>query len=540
MFQKTKRLLLPWAKKTTALLLAGSFLTFNLLPLTYPAQAQEFPLTLPSQTELTPNQEQTIQQKVQSLGVPFIENQGQLDNPKVKYYTNIFAGQVFVQDDQLTYKIKEKEEREDLQDLAQRPEPPSPEERMNRKEKGYVFNEKFINTQNPPALQGINPSPTQISFFQKDLSNSGQFSYYDVNYGQLWNNIEVSLRADKQNIEKIFQVNPQGDPQDIQLQFEGIDHIGISEKNELVLTTPSGEISMTAPIAYQEENGQRTDIEVTYQLLDNQTYGFQVGQYDKSKSLIIDPLLAGTSFGSGGLGNWLDYGKLYLIETDPAGNIYAAGGTFSSNFPVTVGAYDTTFNGGGYNGEAFIAKFNSDLSELLAATFFGDVDETVDVGGLLINGGNVIISGTVHDDGDGPSIPTTSGAYRETAYGKDDMYVAILPSSLDALLYSTYLGGTDDDYLYGMDIDSTGDVFVTGYTESSDLPCVGGYTCVLGSADNAFVAKFSGDLSSLEASTFFGADSNHHADDILVDASDKIYVTGRVYSPVTAGFPTTP
>ncbi|MDM7266268.1 MAG: choice-of-anchor U domain-containing protein, partial [Aquificaceae bacterium] len=118
--------------------------------------------------------------------------------------------------------------------------------------------------------------------------------------------------------------------------------------------TELGEIVFTKPVAYQEIGGKRVEVPVSYKVakVDNKVvYGFEVGNYDKSKELVIDPLVQSTYLGGSG------YDRAFDMDLDSSGNVYVAGYTISNDFPTTTGAYDTTYNGGSY--DAFIAKFDS-------------------------------------------------------------------------------------------------------------------------------------------------------------------------------------
>src|SRR3989337_2769972 len=203
----------------------------------------------------------------------------------------------------------------------------------------------------------------------------------------------------------------------------------VNEHGELVAETELGPVKFTKPVAYQEIDGKRVDVAVDYILQNTKPetqnskrqfpkssiqnlsstsigdpkskianrkleYGFKVASYDKTKDLIIDPLLASTYLGGSGY----DYG--YSIALDTSGNVYVTGSAGSTDFPTTSGAYDTS-NGGG----VFVSKFNSELTSLLASTLLGGSGHGYSID--LDTSGNVYVTGFA----DSTDFPTTSSAY---------------------------------------------------------------------------------------------------------------------------------
>ena len=400
--------------------------------------------------------EQKILKNLSKIDVSFIQNKGQVKNDAVEFFANIFTGYVYVQNNGLIYNIIEKEE--NIEKVENRENQSFREKPSNRRQKGYVFNEKFVAT-NDLAIKGESRSEAKISFFGQDKENNGDVSSYDkLSYREVWDNIDVELVATGGNIEKVFYVDPKGNPEDIKMQIEGADNLYVSRDGRLILETVSGEIAMTAPVAYQnDKDGKKQKVQVSYEILRDGKYGFSVGEYDKESTLVIDPLLAGTALSNDG------YMEVNAVTTDASGNIYAVGLLDSLWFPITVGAYDTD----SIDYVGYITKFNSDMSSLLASTFLGDdYTELFDIY-IDDSNGNVVVAG-LNNSG---TFPTTAGAY-DTDNGTDRAgVISILDSSLSSLLYSTYLGGTGTEYLHSVEKDSSGNIFVTGTTYSSNFPC---------------------------------------------------------------------
>ena len=336
-------------------------------------------------------------------------------------------------------------------------------------------------------------------------------------------------------------------------------------------------------------------------------YGFAVGDYDPDRELVIDPslaystLLGGTSheIGSGiqvdaagnayvtgftqspnfpttagafdrtgSASNNLDAFVTKLnpagtalvystflgggnsewgrdIAIDPAGSAYVTGKTMSSNFPTTGGAFDRTFNVdncprcGIDQVDAFVAKLNANGSSLVYSTFLGGTqpDETF---GIAIDGArNAYVTGETVSG----NFPTTAGAFDRTAGGGSDAFVAKLNATGSALVYSTRLGGADNELPEDLAVDAAGNATVGGSTRSADFPTTPGAfdtTHNGGAFDerfDLFVTKLNSAGSGLAFSTFVGGSKSDFGDDLALDAAGNAYLVGGTLSP---DFPTTP
>jgi hypothetical protein len=220
------------------------------------------------------------------------------------------------------------------------------------------------------------------------------------------------------------------------------------------------------------------------------------------------------------------------LAIDAQGNIYVAGETSSSDFPTTAGAYDT----GNHGTDGFITKLSGDLATLLASTFLGGDDRYDSVKALALDiQGNVYVVGRTNS----PSFPHTSTSlWRCTSQGVSDAFVTKLSSDLSNLLASSCLHGMGSDSATAIALDAQGNVYVGGYTESSNFPTTpAAYDSTSNGHWDAFIAKLSNDLNTLIASTFLGAIHSDLMETLALDAQGNVYVAGRTDSP---NFPTTP
>ncbi len=212
------------------------------------------------------------------------------------------------------------------------------------------------------------------------------------------------------------------------------------------------------------------------------------------------------------------------IAVDSSGNAIVTGRTSSSDFP-TVNAYNNTYAGG--NGDCFVFKLSADGSELLYSTLIGgeDFDDAESI--AVDSFDNVYVSG--HSTSS--NFPTVN-TYDSTLGGERDCFVFKLSADGSNLLYSTVVGGVENDETTSIAVDSSGNAFVTGMTESPDFPTVNALNNTLGGWRDCFVFKLSADGSELLYSTFISGEEYDHASSIAVDSSGNAFVIGDTPSPM--------
>ncbi|MBI5893097.1 MAG: SBBP repeat-containing protein, partial [Deltaproteobacteria bacterium] len=248
------------------------------------------------------------------------------------------------------------------------------------------------------------------------------------------------------NVEKLFYIQPNINPENIKIKLTGAQGLKINENGELEVKTELGVIKFTKPVAYQEIDGKRVEVEVNYEAQDTGcgsrnlygcveyagmkpaaathelrttnaelVYGFSVGDYDKTKELVIDPLLASTFLGGSSYdGSWSESNPLAI---DKSGNVYVTGRSWPSlDFPTTLGAYNTNHD----IHMVFVSKLSNDLTQLLASTFLGGGYPDWSSSIAIDQSGNVYVSGATQS----PDFPTTPGAYDTTYNGDDDVFIS--------------------------------------------------------------------------------------------------------------------
>ena len=285
-----------------------------------------------------------------------------------------------------------------------------------------------------------------------------------------------------------------------------------------------------APISYQLANdGRREAVQSKYAIYEDGTIGFELGAYDTSRELVIDPIL---DYGTylGGTGSDTGYG----IAVDASGNIYVAGYTGSTDFPTQSGYAAAPTS----TGDAFISKFDATGNTLLYSTYFGGNNSEWFTDIAVDASGKAYVTGyTTSTD-----LPTLN-AYDTSLSGSQNAIIALFDTNLSgasSLLYSSYFGGSTAEYATSIALDASNNAYITGWTQSSNMPTKNAYQSSYGGTQDAFVAKFDltqSGASSLVYSTYIGGSETDYGFGIAVDTAGNAAFTGYTRSsnfPVTA------
>ena len=298
-----------------------------------------------------------------------------------------------------------------------------------------------------------------------------------------------------------------------------------------------GVLRDSPPVAYQTIAGARVPVESRYVLqAEKARYGFAVGSYRADQELVIDPGVQYATF-LGGASHELATG----IAADAAGNAYVVGTTQSPDFPTRPGSFRRTGATSNFS-DVFVTKLNAAGTALVYSTFIGG--SNFDFGRRIATdaAGNAYVTGQTKSS----NFPTTGGAFDRTfniancprcGIDQYDTFVTKLNAAGSALVYSTFLGGTDIDDARGIAVDGGGNAYVIGETTSRDFPTTaGGFDRIHNGAYDVFVARFNAAGSALVYSTFLGGVQVDDGERIAVDAGGNAYAMGFTSS---ADFPTT-
>jgi hypothetical protein len=439
----------------------------------------------------------------------FVENQGQWSDPSVRYVHDGKGVDVVITDAKVLFQS------------------------MDTDAHVLRFSASFAGS-NQVRPVGREPSESRFNYYMGDQANwrGNVPSYEVVAYEGLYEGIDLRVQGLRSHLKYEFHVAPGADYSRIAIRYEGIEGLSLGEDGslEVNLGTGRGMIRDDAPYIYQEIDGRKVEVAGRFILLDDRTYSFEVtGDIDPDHVLVIDPDLAWSTYLGGSDSDWGSG-----IAVDTSGSVYVTGKTSSPGW--TSGGFDTTHNNA-Y--DAFVAKLSSDGAHLWSTYLGGDVNDAGS-GIAVDSSGNVYVTGYTYVTGHTDSPGWTSGGF-DTTYngGGTDAFVAKLSSS-GAHLWSTFLGGNAFDWGYGIAVDSLGNAYVTGYTNSGGWTS-GGFDTTRDGMD-AFVAKLSSGGAHLWSTYLGGADSMMEGGNgIAVDASNNVYVTGYTESSgwTSGGFDTT-
>ncbi len=431
--------------------------------------------------------------------------------------------------------------------------------------------------------------------------------YGRVSYRKIYPGIDLAFHGASQQLEFDYVVSPGADAAAIALDFQGAESLQTDAAGNLVLATSSGSVQLNKPVAYQSKNGAPEFVDASFVLNAKNQVSFALGSYDHNRELVIDPTVTySTYFGGSGA----DYGisvavnasgdafvagatdsasilgtntgatgsDAFVTEIGPTGTlifatyfggsqdefpggiaidsqgIYVSGITGSSDFPVTGGAAQTVFQGGitGGANDAFALKMALNGSSITWGTYIGGNGSDSGLGVAVDSSHNVYVVGETFSTnlGGGVINPLPGGNLLNLGLNTtgDDGYIVKVNASGASFGLVSYLGGSDGDLATGVAVNSTGTIFVTGETISSDLPTTAGVVqptcgtdgnCNANSTtafDDGFVASIKSTLSGYNYLTYYGGSDVDDAFAIAADSSGNAYITGTTAS---TDFPTT-
>ncbi len=379
------------------------------------------------------------------------------------------------------------------------------------------------------AFPGANPSALPVGeavlerktfYYQGERKNWQETSHFArVRYSEIYPGIDLVFIANLGQLEYNFEIAPRADPNAIRIRFEGA-VISLAREGDLDIQAPGLTIVQQRPRAFQSGATYERKVACRYVVSSREELRLNLGAYDRSAPLTIDPTLSFSTY-IGGSG--LD--AIYGIATDSSGNLYIAGETSSSslwnNVPPARSSRD-----------AFVTKMNSTATQVLFTVYLGGSGSDSAKGIAVDASGNVYVTGVTAS----PDFPVTTGALLTSMPGPQNAFVAKL-NSMGQLQYSTYLGGAVADFGNAIAIDATGAAYVAGQTESSTFPVTPAVfqNTYHGGMSDCFVSKLNASGSALIYSTFLGGSGLDTCTGIAVDSAGNAYVTGTTYS---TDFPT--
>lgn len=360
--------------------------------------------------------------------------------------------------------------------------------------------------------------------------------YSSAVYKNLYDGVDLRVREQDGRLEYDVLLAPGADLSQVAIRCEGVKKLALGKDGSLVMETALGPITQKPPATWYElPSGERRETQAHYRLIGRYRYGFEMPDLEPELALVIDPGLVWSTFLGGSGDDWPGFN--HPILGDSAG-ITVCGRTYSSNFPRTSGAYDTSYNGGG---DGFVARLSADGSNLIWATFLGGSGDDWVFSMVQDPSGALTMTGATAST----NFPTTPGAYDTSYNGGTDAFVARLNSTGSALIFSTYLGGSGSEPFGATNIglDNSGNITVAGATASYNFPVTPGAfdTSYNGAGGygygDGFVTRLNPSGSALVWSTYLGGSDDEFVEPMTVLGSGDVIVGGGTFS---ANFPTTP
>src|SRR5579864_4063800 len=377
--------------------------------------------------------------------------------------------------------------------------------------------------------RGIGPNTATSNYF---IGNSPErwkthiAHYNKVLYPGVYPGIDLLYHGNQKRLEHDFIISPGADPDRITLTLRGADSLRVNSAGDLELGFDKSRMVFERPVAYQENNGEHQMVECSYKLRRGHKIGFVLGKYDRSRKLVIDPILAYSTL----LGGSND-DRAYGIAVDSQGNAYVTGFTMSAGFP-TQNPFQAACANSCSGFDVFITKFNPIGSALVYSTYLGGSGNDKAYAIAVDPSGNAYVTGYTNSS-DFPMINAAQSSF----FGLGPhAFVTKLNAAGSALTYSTYLGGTgtesgDNPVTAAIAVDSSGNAYVGGGTSSTDLPVLNAaFSTNTGSVDG-YVAKYGPTGTKLFA-TYLGGNSADGVRGIALDSANppNIYVTGDTAS----------
>ncbi|MBX2959109.1 MAG: SBBP repeat-containing protein [Flavobacteriales bacterium] len=460
----------------------------------------------------------------------FIENKGQWA-ADVLYLTRIGGLDAWITKKGINYTFYKLEEINQEQSSNRELEMPDKFEQKDYNIIGHRVLMNLIGSNLEVIPEGKDKQTAYYNYFignddNKHASNVGL--YKEALVKDVYIGIDMRYYFDKGNLRYDYIVNPGADPKQIRFSIDGSENTYVNTQGELIFTTRFGEVKNADLYCYQKQDKKTVNAKFTNL---GEYLTITLGDYNKNQTLIIDPLIYSTYIG----GSNTEWGNSIVLNA--TNNAYITGQSESIDYDIIAGAFQTTNAG---IEDVFVTKLNATGTTLLYSTYIGGSGSERGQSIAIDVSGNAYVTGYTGST----NFDITAGAFQTINDGMKDIFVTKLNATGTAILYSTYLGGNNDDFANSIAIDTSGNAYITGYTGYFYDVTSGAYqTTFLGGNWDAFVTKLNSTGTALVYSTFIGGSDTDWGFSIALDASNNAYIFGETrstnYNTTSGAFQTT-
>ncbi|HEY1342300.1 MAG TPA: SBBP repeat-containing protein [Bryobacteraceae bacterium] len=388
----------------------------------------------------------------------------------------------------------------------------------------------LMNANRAAAIEPLERVPVRTDYFVGSRQNwkSEVPSYARVRYRDVYPGVDLVLYGNGSQLEYDFVLAPGADPRTVWLKFDGASHVSLTPDGDLQIDAGGSRIVQKKPVIYQEDPaGARHEIAGAYELLSHNRASIRVARYDRTRPLVIDPVLTYASYIGGS-----ETDQVTAVTLDNKGRLYVAGWTNNGDIGATDGAYRNA-NAGFSDG--FVAILDATPAgdfALKMLTYLGGAGIDLPTAITADSAGFVYITGTTTST----NYPVAGQAVQPTGAGTSvEAFVTELNTNAtgtDALWYSTYLGGSAGDQKpHGIAVDNKGFIYVIGETRATDFPVTASaYQSVTWGPQDMFLSKIDITSTSLVYSTYLGGELAEEGRAIAVAPNGLVYFAGSTYS----------
>lgn len=447
----------------------------------------------------------------------FEMNKGQTDK-RAKFLSRGTGYTLYLADNEAIFSLKVPSQESKVEDQLE-----NPKSAKHEKTRSDVLKMQFVGANANPTVEGETEAVTKTNYYIGKKRFENLPNYKRVNYKSLYNGIDAVFYGNQNNqLEYDFVVALNADANQIKLNFDGAENVSVDANGNLVIKTANTELVQQKPFAYQEIDGQKREVTSRYVVSEDNTVKFELGEYDTSQTLVIDPTLLYSTYLGG-----TAFDSVNDIAADSQGNAYVVGETSSLNFH---GETRSSNDGTG----VFVAKIDPTGSQLIYTTILEGNNDDFGNGIAVDASGNVYIGGEATN-----GFPTTSGAFSTVKNPTgSDAFIAKLNSTGNSV-YVTYYGGSQLDRIQDIAVDSAGKVYAVGETFSGvTFPNKNEFQgCGIGvryNSPDAFLAVLNAAGTDNQYSSCFGGTNVDDAKAVALDSANNAYITGLTLS---RGFP---